>query len=546
MSTEEVFLPQDPLLEEESGVEVKLNFKALNKALENSENETLTSVPDNPPERTKFTSAASSSTRVLKKESENDSNAIGPPKRIKLTPNASSSSASASQPFNTEAVHLAFAEFFFACNIPFKVLNSVHLKHFLSKLNKIYRPPSLRELTTTYLDRAYDKYKIPIPNEEQEGILLLSGWKDFTNSEKCIVACLYLTGENDARVFLNTWDLSIHVFSDNEDIQKKVVEESIALAKENHNAKIYAVISDNQHLNHSLQGMQLWHSVCQSYLAGCLAQDVVNAEDAKLVKQILQEFQREETEAQIVERGGTRVLLPWDNRWCTYRDSFQCYVKNNAILRDLILEEKCTVHGNIREAIFNDDFVAKIRIYVGMLEPLCKLIYLSQKKKTTLAEVTEEWMQLVFPPEFQTHLQHRRNAALTPFALAANFMHPVYRGRSIGDDRMETVEFFFLENLNSKGLDDMFLFKKNEGIFQVLAEKQVTTCNTYWSIAGRKHAELTTLAKKVLCIPASVSYIDKIFSSWSTTHLAARNLLGMEVYRKLTKTHFVLNLADNS
>ncbi|CAD7092373.1 unnamed protein product [Hermetia illucens] len=467
-------------------------------------------------------------------------------KKIKLVRVSSAASASTC---NLEDIHLAFTELFISSNIPFKTLNSVYLKRFLAKLNRNYKPPTLKELTTTYLDKIHEKFNARVPCEEQDAVLLLSGWKDFSDTSKCLVACLYLKAQNesqDTRVFLNTWDLDVDFIGDDSDIQTKVIQESYKLAKEFYNANIFAVISDNLQLEIGSVEIPLWHSVCHSYLAGCLAEDIIDQDDVKFVKQILQEVKNKDIELKILEAGGSRILLPSEKRYCTYRDSFRCFITNNPIVQDFLERENIDIHYTIRSAICNESFLKKIETYLNVIEPLCELIYLSQKRNTTLAEIAEKWMELSFPSEFQEHLEKRRAQALTPVAMSANFMHPSYRGRKFNSEQMKMVEYFLLEALDSPGLDQLLLFKRNEDVFKILAVKKVISYDTFWSMAERMCPELATFAKRLLCIPASVSYVDKIFSNWSGAHSSARNLLGMDLYRKLTKAHFELNLADNS
>ncbi|CAD7092374.1 unnamed protein product [Hermetia illucens] len=475
------------------------------------------------------------------------------PERIKLPQTSFIPSPSPGGACSLEDIHLAFTEFFISSNISFKTLESFYLKRLLTKLNRHYNPPTLEELLTTYVDKIHEKYEGQIPCKEQDAVLLLSGWKDFSDTSKCLVGCLYLKSQNesqDKRVFLNTWDLDIDFTGEEIESQTKIIQESHKLAKEFYNANIFAVISDNLELEIGSvpisASVPLWHSVCHSFLAGCLIEDIIDPDDVKFVKQILQAIKSKGIEAKLLESGGSRITLPSEKQYCTYRDSFRCLLTNNCIIQDLLGKKNVDFNDSGNCAIPNQNFFKKIENYLNVIEPLCELIYLSQERNATLAEITEKWMELPCSPEFQEHLEKRRAQALTPLALTANFMHPSYRGRRFNNVQMETVEYFLLEILDSPGLDQLLLFKRNEDIFKVLATKQITSYDTFWTMAERKCHELATLAKRLLWIPPSVSYVDKIFSNWSAPHSQTRNILGMDLYRRLTRAHFELNLADNT
>ncbi|CAG5096929.1 Protein of unknown function [Cotesia congregata] len=79
---------------------------------------------------------------------------------------------------------------------------------------------------------------------------------------------------------------------------------------------------------------------------------------------------------------------------------------------------------------------------------------------------------------------------ITPQALTANFLHPLYR-----------VYEFLIDELDDTGLQELECFKNSKGLFAKLITK--TTCSkTFWSIASEQNPNLSMLAQSLLKIPA--------------------------------------------
>lgn len=134
--------------------------------------------------------------------------------------------------------------------------------------------------------------------------------------------------------------------------------------------------------------------------------------------------------------------------------------------------------------------------------------------------------------------------ALNQYALTANYLHPVYRGRNMDGNQLDVVDQFLLDSLESNGLDSLQQFKLNEGIFETLRVKQIIKPRTFWNLTERRHKELASLANKLLKIPASSAQLERLFSNWGHIHSLRRNRLHSTTSQKLLHTYYSLKLND--
>ena len=54
-----------------------------------------------------------------------------------------------------EEIDNALADFFFGCNIPFNIIESVYFKNLINKLNPDYQVPTRKTLSTSLLEKLY-------------------------------------------------------------------------------------------------------------------------------------------------------------------------------------------------------------------------------------------------------------------------------------------------------------------------------------------------------------------------------------------------------
>lgn len=453
-----------------------------------------------------------------------------------------------------EEINYALANFFFGCNIPLSVVESDHFKKFVTKLRPAYssKLPSRKVLSTTLLDNAYKKC---IHDNARSlnvySVLLIDGWKNSSSNAKTVVCMLHNAGGFQA--FLNAWDFTAN--SETGEKLTEIVNESIQLAKDFYNTTVYAVVSDNASAMLKMgRTIEIWHSNCNSHTANLLAKDVLDEDCTKNVITILKEFKQSHFERVLVDNKGSRIKLPCDTRWCSYRDSYVCLIKNLNIMENLIVNDPNfkKMKQNVKSLIFDDNFTDQVREYILLFDPICTLINRTQSANCSAAEATNLWLNLKFPEQFaylNPKLEHRRTMALNVYTLSAFYLHPVYHKDA--DSRLLTLQLekvheFLLESLDAEGINSLHNFKNNTGIFKTLNDKNVIDPIVFWNMSKIKHPNLSEIAIKLMQLPAASAQIERLFSNWSYVHSSIRNRLTFERSKKLLHIYFSLKIIDKN
>lgn len=213
-----------------------------------------------------------------------------------------------------------------------------------------------------------------------------------------------------------------------------MVEDAKLKAKELYNTKLYAVCSDNASNMVKMGKMSdLWHVTCSSHSGNLLAKDLVKKDLTARVNEVLKEFKRTDLENEIVKKGRKRIILSCDTRWCSYRDSFNCLKSNLTFIKQVIAEDRFKIKPNVTRLIFEDYFTMQVSDDILLFDPVCDLVNYCQKIDTNIADAAEKWLNLKLPdgyPEFNEVLETRIEKSINTYSLAANYLHPVYQGKS--------------------------------------------------------------------------------------------------------------------
>lgn len=336
-----------------------------------------------------------------------------------------------------EVANRALGKLIFGCNIPFSVVESTHFKNFIKILRPSYRPPVRKTLATTILDKEYDECRTSL-SFGAYSVLLIDGWKNEAANTKNVAAMIHNAAGDVG--FLNAWDLSGE--KETGDALKDIVSKAIVDAKDMYNSQLYAVCSDNA-ANMMKMGkiINLWHVTCNSHTANLLAKDLVSAAVASRVNTVLKAFTSADQEARLLQFDGHRISLACDTRWCSNRDAFLCLKKNLPAMKK-VLGQGITIEHTALKLIFDDNFMKQVDDGIALFDPVCTLINKCQQKKFSIADAAEEWIKLKLPdgyPELEEKVTKRRAYALTTYGLAANFLHPIYRGKRLGPEQHDEV-----------------------------------------------------------------------------------------------------------
>ncbi|XP_018403329.1 PREDICTED: uncharacterized protein LOC108780192 [Cyphomyrmex costatus] len=455
-----------------------------------------------------------------------------------------------SHPHSHDIIDLALAKFFFGCNISMNVIESELFREFIKLLNPYYKVPSRKKLSHQLLDKVHNEIiSKDVKQHETMGVLLIDGWKNSAANSKLIVSTIHTV--MDKSVYLNSWDLT--GIRETGEVLIKIVNEATEIAKNKFNIRIYAIVSDNASAMILMgNSVDLWHVTCASHSGNLLAKSLVNSKYAESVNRLLREFKQPGPEKEIIERGGQKIILACETRWCSYRDAFRCCLKNLSIMRQIIKDKTITIKTECSKILFSEDFETTLQDYILIFDPVCTLINKCQQSNTNIADACEEWFKLIIPTandNYEKIIEERLKKALRPSILTANFLHPTYKGKKfmhIEKYRCEVYNFLSKE-LNVKNLCDHLgiqAFLHGTDIFKILDSKNLTFPHTYWFMASKKYPDLAELADKLMKIPASSAQIERLFSQWSFVHSDIRNRLTTERSQKLIEIYYSLKMSN--
>ncbi|XP_072400591.1 LOW QUALITY PROTEIN: uncharacterized protein [Diabrotica undecimpunctata] len=447
------------------------------------------------------------------------------------------------QEYEEEKISTALAKFIFGCNLPFTVVESPLFKNFIKTIRPAYldKIPGRKKLCTSLLNKCYeDCIEISRKKVETESVILCDGWKNSSTNSKTVVTILHSADGKNA--FLDAWDLTTE--SETGEKLAEIITESKKIAKEKYDVDAYGIVSDNASAMikmGSLLKHNMWHSTCSSHTGNLLAKDVLDKKLVDNVVIVLKEFKQPDLEKMIVDKGGRRIKLPAETRWCSYRDSFKSLLENLVYMKQVAAVTKKKIKPKVKELIFNDEFVDEIQQNIEIYEPICNLINVCQKSDTSVADAVHLWLNLNLPDNLKEKLKHRQQMALNVYALTAYYLHhPKYENSKLTSEHTGIITQFLLRKLCNQGIEEWDKFNTKSGIFSTLWEKGVEKPLVFWRVVKLECPILAKMALRLLKMPASSAQIERLFSNWGHIHSLIRNRLTFTNSKKLVHIYVSL------
>lgn len=440
----------------------------------------------------------------------------------------------------------------YGSNIPFKFLESIHFKNFINILRPTYKIPNRKQLSTTLLDDAYSKCILSKKNSfSSESVLLIKFFKNLSTNTKTMVSVL-ISAERE-QTFLQ----ACHLTDESETKGKNLTNillESMDIAKKSYLTEIYAVVCDYKGTMKIMDTNEenfVWHSSCSSHIANLFAKDIIKSltNINNKVALVLNQFKEPHLERMIINQGGSKIVLPFETEWRTYRDSYKSLVQNYDILKSIAVESTIKkIDRNIASLIFVKQFIDDVKCYIEVFDSLYNLIERCQELDCSAGEAVNLWLSLKLPDrikeEHESSFQSRLDLALNQYALSAYYLNPQFDNNKLTAAQNEVVYQFLFKHLNNDGIEDWDCFNRKINFFQLLYEKDIKKPIVFWNMAAMKHPNLSSLALKLLVIPASSAHIEKVFSSWSQIHSVPRDRLAFERFKKKMHLYYSLRIED--
>ncbi|XP_039315529.1 uncharacterized protein LOC120360042 [Solenopsis invicta] len=337
--------------------------------------------------------------------------------------------------------------------------------------------------------------KIRSTLSNSEGVLILFRTK--TEQESHVVA--FVQSQDKKYIYLKTW-----YAQKNDDNFTDIIHDAIDLSRTKFNITIYAAISDKNLGSIDLNGCRTpWSLQCHKSFAASVEVDLVDFELAENVRYLLDEFSSRELQENLIVHGGTDIKL----RNCShshYWNLFSSCMKNYGAMRQLVGDRECRLKKNVVSILIEDSFEEKLKHALDLLEPIHSIAQNCEQQNTTIADIVEQWLMVVDNENYKS-IQCRIEEVLTPIALTANLLHPIYRGKRFAEDviRITKTTDFMLEELDPDQMNEFGNYRDSTKLFSSRRLKEYDALS-FWRVVSSVHPKLSSFAMKILRLPVAV------------------------------------------
>lgn len=266
----------------------------------------------------------------------------------------------------------------------------------------------------------------------------------------------------------------------------------------------------------------------------------------------------------------TSLKMPVPTRWGSTKDCFESVLLCKSALRSISISEeadslinnmhkqKKTAFINFKTIVLSDEFWYKIESFLTILKPLQSWILLLERDSPTVELTCKAFKEIqkdlqlflnlgILPPEENEQLHRKLIERKQLYLKNIHFAADLLRPQSLGSNLTPT-ELLEAMKCIEKIANDMG-FKKND-ISMQLAQYlnrelnfsdpyiwEKTTCYSsisWWKIFGKSEVGLSTVATRILSMPATSAATERSFKTQSLIHTKKRNRLDNVKVQKLT------------
>nr|CAH7716839.1 unnamed protein product [Callosobruchus chinensis] len=220
----------------------------------------------------------------------------------------------------------------------------------------------------------------------------------------------------------------------------------------------------------------------------------------------------------VVLKGGRRIKLPAETRWCSYRDSFKSLIENLAHMKEISAATRKKIKPKVTELIFNDDFIDDVQKHLEIQDPICNLVNICQSADTSLADAVNMWLKLEVPEVFADKLNSRQEMALNVYALTAYFLHPTYDNSKLKSAHNAKINPFLFRQLDNQGIEEWDKFNTRTG----------KLCSQIWETTGGRLSECERSGAKIRS-----KSLNANAKRVATAELIVHKRRGQNFYKKL-------------
>lgn len=450
-----------------------------------------------------------------------------------------------------------WAEAFYACNIPFSVIDHPRFRAAMESTRPGYQLPTRKQLAGKHLDDAFEKVDTQLKSAltGKRVTVIQDGWSDVHNHP--IIATSVHTGNK-----------SYFLCSENTGSNRKTAEycaekaqEAIRKVEQQYGAIVVGFCSDNEAKMVKMRQLLMetnptLHAYgCAAHYMNLLGNDITVSAIINNVVEISKYFRNHHVPAALLQDvpGSIKPILPASTRWNSQLDCIRAYITNRPALL-VVCNGDNDIDPRIVKLVNDCNLLKQAKDHVTQLTCVASALDQLQSDSCSVADACELLLSLGENENLQPYkvrVEKRINACLRPVHYLANMIHPTYRGARLSPTH-RSVARELLTKLDSEMLPFPSLLKCKESPFEDFmfsgSFSKLKPVQWYKCVAVESDnvdlKRFVTLAQSILVLPSSSAGIERIFSNFSVIHSDLRNRLEPEKVAKLVACYRALR--DNT
>ena len=339
------------------------------------------------------------------------------------------------------------AEFVYACNLPFSVVEHPNFRAMVEALRPGYKPPSRKALGTTHLDKAHERLQSRMRASLEGKVVTIQqdGWSDIHN-DPVVATSVTCDGRG---YFLDAKETG--TTSKTGENCKEMLKESITLERERYGCQVKTVVTDNAKAMGKMRKAleedepDIVGYGCLAHWINLLGQDLTPKKIMKHVVAVNKYFRNHHIPGALLSNyvGSVKPQLPGDTRWKSQLHCLDTFLKNRGFFIQIIQEHGDVIDNVVAQKIMNVKLYRQIKDLADLLRPVSIAIDLAQRDSTCLAEACKIFLSLLMNPILEPEkakVQKRFDEAILPCHLVAYMLHPKYAGEHLTKTQIEVAK----------------------------------------------------------------------------------------------------------
>ncbi|CAH1643074.1 unnamed protein product [Spodoptera littoralis] len=443
---------------------------------------------------------------------------------------------------------------------------------FFDDLQPVYKLPSRKAISTTYLETIYNEMVKEITDELKslnDLHLQCDGWSNQRNEG--IINFVIAKPEPVFVKSLNTLT--------NRHTSQYISEEIIKVINVYGGHKFVTLIGDNA--NNIQRAFQIVknsyaHIIplrCVAHTLNLLCEDCLKLEPinafisiaTNTIKAIKRNQSMSALLAPIVkEKGSCETLkLPGNTRWGSYCTALKSLKKSKVALQTLAVHEDATISDEIKTNLLDLHFWTMVENCIKLLEPITEKMFKLEGNGILINEVymafkdIKSTFNFAFPDISILNEHHKQDITNAVIRRANNCLKPIHYAAYLLDPRSQGIELeeehevdamgFIHDVSQSLNIDvgvDLANYRAKQGLWsRPFIWKNVAEMDpVVWWRGLCKSKLLSRVAVRILTVPCTSAATERSFSTHAHTHSHKRNRLTTERAAKIAFISYNWNL----